>query len=198
MKFAKYKGEHGVRVHDAGDDGYLIEFVNGSSITVPDLTNLTFDDPNNPFPDKPLKENVQCVDCDKHFSLNDACDLSPDDGDYFCIECKALQAKMRKDFLAFHSGYYGEKVDNIKQIVYRKFTGEELCEYVTEFRKRVVRELIEYIESDSEIAIPINRMFVKDENSEPRHITKKEYGQVLLEVLCDELRTKFKSRSDGE
>jgi hypothetical protein len=35
------------------------------------------------------------------------------------------------DFLKFHSGYYGESVDNIKQIKYIAFTGDELFEYVT-------------------------------------------------------------------
>lgn len=47
--------------------------------------------------------------------------------------------------------------------------------------------LISYIENDAEIAIPIERFFNKDGNA----ITKKEYGKILLEILCVELREHF-------
>lgn len=35
-----------------------------------------------------------------------------------------------KEFLKFHSGYYGEEVDNIKQMVKCSFSGKELLEYI--------------------------------------------------------------------
>lgn len=37
-----------------------------------------------------------------------------------------------QEFLKFHSGYFGEEVDKIGQIVMIKFTGEELFEYVNQ------------------------------------------------------------------
>lgn len=48
-------------------------------------------------------------------------------------------------------------------------------------------DVINYIESDCEIAIPIDRFFNEDGNS----ITKKEYGRILLEFLVVELRSKL-------
>lgn len=50
-----------------------------------------------------------------------------------------------------------------------------------------IEKIISYIENDSEIQIPIERFFNKDGS----HITKKEYGKILLEILCKELRDKF-------
>lgn len=47
--------------------------------------------------------------------------------------------------------------------------------------------ITKYIETDSEIPIPIDEFF--DENG--NHITKKKYGQVVLKHLCIELREKF-------
>jgi len=35
-----------------------------------------------------------------------------------------------KEFLEFYSGFYGEKVDNLKQIGLSSFNGEELFEFV--------------------------------------------------------------------
>lgn len=49
-------------------------------------------------------------------------------------------------------------------------------------------QIINYIEEDAEIPIPIKRFF----NEDGSHITKKEYGKVLLEILCVELREKFR------
>lgn len=51
----------------------------------------------------------------------------------------------------------------------------------------VQEELINYIENDAEIAIPINEMF----NENGGHITKKEYGLILLKYLVTELRLKI-------
>ena len=47
--------------------------------------------------------------------------------------------------------------------------------------------LINYIENDAEIAIPINELI----NEDGTHLTKKEYGKVLLKYLCIELRDNF-------
>ena len=50
-----------------------------------------------------------------------------------------------------------------------------------------IKELIYYIENDSMILMPIDEFF----NDAGEHITKKEYGKVLLKYLCIELRDKF-------
>lgn len=50
-----------------------------------------------------------------------------------------------------------------------------------------MEEIINYIENDAEIAIPIDEFF----DAEGNHITKKEYGKVLLKYLVIELREKF-------
>lgn len=47
--------------------------------------------------------------------------------------------------------------------------------------------LISYIENDAEIAMPINELM----NEDGTHLTKKEYGKVLLKYLCIELREHF-------
>lgn len=44
--------------------------------------------------------------------------------------------------------------------------------------------LIDYIENDAEIAMPIDEMF----NEDGAHITKKKYGHMLLKYLVKELR----------
>jgi len=36
------------------------------------------------------------------------------------------------EFLKFHSEYFGEEVDNIKQIVRVSFTGQEIFEYLNQ------------------------------------------------------------------
>ncbi len=48
-------------------------------------------------------------------------------------------------------------------------------------------ELIDYIENDAEIAMPINELMHED----GRHLTKKEYGKVLLKYLVKELREHY-------
>lgn len=50
-----------------------------------------------------------------------------------------------------------------------------------------IEGVIEYIENDAEIAIPIGLMFDEDGNT----LTKDAYGKVLLEILCNELRNRF-------
>lgn len=49
-----------------------------------------------------------------------------------------------------------------------------------------IDEVISYIQ-DTELPIPIEKFF----NPDGTHITKKQYGKVLLEQLCEELKTKF-------
>ena len=52
----------------------------------------------------------------------------------------------------------------------------------------ILEEIINYIKNDAEILIPIERFFKED----GEHLTKKEYGIVLLEFLCEELIEHFK------
>ena len=51
-------------------------------------------------------------------------------------------------------------------------------------------ELIDYIENDAEIPIPINEL-MKNEDGLSRAITKREYGLVLIKYLVKELRVKY-------
>jgi len=48
--------------------------------------------------------------------------------------------------------------------------------------------LIDYIENDAEIAIPIDELM----HEEGRHLTKKEYGKVLIKYLVKELRERYR------
>ena len=60
---------------------------------------------------------------------------------------------------------------------------------ITNLRERLEvqkEDLIKYIENDAECTIPIERFF----NEDGSHITKKKYGLILLEILCEELRSK--------
>lgn len=50
-----------------------------------------------------------------------------------------------------------------------------------------IEDVVEYIKNDSEIAIPLSRLF----NDDGSHITKKQYGLIVLEILCEELKNKF-------
>ena len=45
-----------------------------------------------------------------------------------------------KEFCKTHTGYYGEVVDNIKQVAFISFTGEELKEYVEHHINEVKQE----------------------------------------------------------
>ena len=49
-----------------------------------------------------------------------------------------------------------------------------------------IEEILEFIEN-APLPIPIDRFFDEDGN----HITKQRYGQILLEILCVELRNKY-------
>ncbi len=48
-------------------------------------------------------------------------------------------------------------------------------------------EIINYIETDAEIAMPINELM----NEDGTHLTKKEYGKVLLKYLVIKLRERY-------
>ncbi len=50
-----------------------------------------------------------------------------------------------------------------------------------------VEKIIEYIEKESEILIPIKELF----HESGRHLTPKEYGSVLIKHLVLELKEKF-------
>ena len=64
---------------------------------------------------------------------------------------------------------------------------ENLAECGNKSKPLLAEVLISYIENDAKIAIPIERFFNEDGNA----ITKKEYGKILLEILCVELREHF-------
>ena len=61
---------------------------------------------------------------------------------------------------------------------------KEESELISKTRK----EIIDYIENDSEVLIPIERFFNKDGTQ----ITKNQYGKVVIEFLVEELRERFK------
>lgn len=68
-----------------------------------------------------------------------------------------------------------------------------LYEQEKAMREALVDEIINYITKESEIPIPVNRFF----HADGTHITQKEYGIILLEILCDELRNKFKPTTNN-
>jgi len=59
--------------------------------------------------------------------------------------------------------------------------------------EKLLNDIIYYIENDSEIAMPINELMHEDGT----HLTKKEYGKVLLKYLAIELREKFNPSNKG-
>ena len=56
-----------------------------------------------------------------------------------------------------------------------------------EIDRDTAKNIIDYIKNDAEILIPAERFF----NENGNHLTKKQYGLVLLEFLCEELEEKF-------
>ena len=52
----------------------------------------------------------------------------------------------------------------------------------------VREQIINYIENEAEIAMPVNELM----HESGRHLTKKEYGHVLLKYLVIELREHFR------
>ena len=62
----------------------------------------------------------------------------------------------------------------------------------------VIDELIDYIENNAEIAIPIDEFF-KEKDGLKTSLTKKEYGLVLIKYLVKELKGKdFKEKHKQE
>jgi len=53
--------------------------------------------------------------------------------------------------------------------------------------KELYEKMIQYIENEAEVLIPVEEFFNKDGS----HISKKQYGLVLLKYLCEELREEF-------
>jgi len=59
---------------------------------------------------------------------------------------------------------------------------------------KTAQDVINYIENDAEIAIPISEFF----DITGSHITKKEYGKILLKHLVIELRSKLSDTTNKE
>lgn len=95
--------------------------------------------------------------------------------------------------------YYSQRAYGKHRITdYDDISGEyELCIGSNKFKsnpfrillmpKPTIEDVINYIKNDAEIAIPIERLM----NEDGSHLTKRDYGLVLLDVLCEELREKF-------
>jgi hypothetical protein len=69
---------------------------------------------------------------------------------------------------------------------------EALSEYISIKEQLTIHSvsnsaLINFIETDAEIAMPLNELMHED----GRHLTKKEYGKVLLKYLIKELREHY-------
>lgn len=56
-----------------------------------------------------------------------------------------------------------------------------------DFANHCNSEVIDYIENEAEIAIPVHLLFNKDGT----HKTKKEYGRILLKYLSKEIKEKL-------
>jgi len=86
--------------------------------------------------------------------------------------------------------FKNEKASDIWMIatdLLRKLDGQYPSYIQYKEEETAAETIIKYIENDCECAIPIEAMFKEDGS----HITKGEYGIVLLKTLCNELRTKF-------
>ena len=72
-------------------------------------------------------------------------------------------------------------------------TANRIIEALTEENNLIIpnvsssADVIDYIENDAEIAIPIDELMHED----GRHLSKKEYGKVLLKYLVKELREHY-------
>jgi hypothetical protein len=54
-------------------------------------------------------------------------------------------------------------------------------------KNELYEKMIQYIESEAEILIPMDELSNKDGS----RITKHQYGLVMIKYLCEELREKF-------
>lgn len=68
-----------------------------------------------------------------------------------------------------------------------RYTAIDICKFAKNYNKSEAKSIIEYIESDAEILMPVNELM----NEDGTHLTKKEYGLVLLKYLVIELKEKF-------
>ena len=72
-------------------------------------------------------------------------------------------------------------------------TANRIIEALTEENNLIIpnvsssADVIDYIENDAEIAMPIDELMHED----GRHLSKKEYGKVLLKYLVKELREHY-------
>jgi len=68
-----------------------------------------------------------------------------------------------------------------------RYTAIDICKFAKNYNKSEAKSIIEYIEFDVEILMPVNELM----NEDGTHLTKKEYGLVLLKYLVIELKEKF-------
>jgi len=100
------------------------------------------------------------------------------------ITAEEIKIELRKKFINPFLDYSTGRIDIFDAT---SLCVEDCIKAMQEHTKQNIEALINYIENDSEIAVPIESFF--DENGYA--ITKKEYGKVLLKILCEELRNQF-------
>ena len=87
----------------------------------------------------------------------------------------------------------GIMIEGSVNVVNLESTANRIIEALTEENNLIIpnvsssADVIDYIENDAEIAIPIDELMHED----GRHLTKKEYGKVLLKYLVKELREHY-------
>ena len=72
--------------------------------------------------------------------------------------------------------------DGVKFVtIYEKKDAQDICDRLNSpnIREALINEI-----QNMEILIPVERLFDK----KGRHITKKEYGKILIELLCEQLK----------
>jgi hypothetical protein len=79
------------------------------------------------------------------------------------------------------------EADRGQGLIIDKNQFEQLKEYFLNTEQKGKKDIIDYIEHDAEIAMPINELM----HESGRSLSKKEYGKVLLKYLVIELRSKF-------
>ena len=77
------------------------------------------------------------------------------------------------------------------------FSKKEIYEYMEDYLQEQLkllnitpvsnRDIVAYIENEAEIAMPVNELMHED----GRHLTKHEYGKVLIKYLVIELRNLY-------
>lgn len=89
-----------------------------------------------------------------------------------------------EEFCKEHTGYFGEEVTSLKQIVFHKFTGEELKEYVDHHINQYISKLKERLPEEGYIMKELNCHIVNCNNSTSIFNTKDwiEYKDALEEL----------------